>query len=421
MTSGSDTPKASRPDENEKKFEERARAYLARGETRLSTMHRVAGVFVSGAGLLTLIPFLLKDVFIEIINFIRFSNDNNWINIVSSVILFFLATTIFISCTSLFLLFKDLVLFYFSPNDESEINSYFIPRFALSALSIPLAEGENDKNNIARTNIIKDIFLAQYKQFFRFLLPKDANVISNYDIIYGLAPKIISEERNTVFNELEPILSKEKTYNKNYVIACLTALGMSGVKDRTYLEEVARLEISLARHANNLRRLVLRYFKSVLLIGIRILLIFGIGFYIKTFNEAPSYLITNISAKSSTITQQAKQLPPILPYRALLFTFLLITGISPHIMRYPLNWIHKLSFEKNSSPTSSQWDSEISQLEILVLIVTILEFVCCAYGLTQLYNLSDASSIIIVTISIAIYLVFTNHKIYKFDISHWRK
>ncbi len=44
------------------KIEEHAamRAYLQRAEVRLSTMHRVAGVLLNGAGLLFLFPVLLK-------------------------------------------------------------------------------------------------------------------------------------------------------------------------------------------------------------------------------------------------------------------------------------------------------------------------------------------------------------------------
>src|SRR4051794_34504074 len=49
------------PDDREDAVE--YRAYLQRGETRLSTLHRVAGAFLSGAGLLTLLPVLLSSTF----------------------------------------------------------------------------------------------------------------------------------------------------------------------------------------------------------------------------------------------------------------------------------------------------------------------------------------------------------------------
>jgi hypothetical protein len=44
-----------RPKSSESDLQE-YRAYLQRAETRLSTLHRVAGAFISGAGLLTLLP-----------------------------------------------------------------------------------------------------------------------------------------------------------------------------------------------------------------------------------------------------------------------------------------------------------------------------------------------------------------------------
>jgi hypothetical protein len=43
------------------------RAYVQRCEVRLSTMHRIAGAFVSGAALLILLPLFLKDVMSPIV------------------------------------------------------------------------------------------------------------------------------------------------------------------------------------------------------------------------------------------------------------------------------------------------------------------------------------------------------------------
>lgn len=54
------------------------RAYLQRAETRLSTLHRVAGAFISGAGLLTLLASLALPIL------------------------------------ALYLLIRDLILFYFT-------------------------------------------------------------------------------------------------------------------------------------------------------------------------------------------------------------------------------------------------------------------------------------------------------------------
>ena len=37
------------------------RDFISRGEARMSTLQRIAGVFVTGAGLLIILPLLLKD------------------------------------------------------------------------------------------------------------------------------------------------------------------------------------------------------------------------------------------------------------------------------------------------------------------------------------------------------------------------
>src|SRR5690349_11344215 len=59
MAPDSEDPKLPAHDRDE------LRAFLQRGEVRLSTMHRIAGVFLNGAGLLFLIPILVKDAFIQ--------------------------------------------------------------------------------------------------------------------------------------------------------------------------------------------------------------------------------------------------------------------------------------------------------------------------------------------------------------------
>lgn len=60
--------------ETEKKDFTGYRAFLQRGEVRLSTMHRVASAFLGGAGLLFLFPLFTRDFFKEIVFFII----NNW-------------------------------------------------------------------------------------------------------------------------------------------------------------------------------------------------------------------------------------------------------------------------------------------------------------------------------------------------------
>src|SRR2546421_12600595 len=70
------------------------RAYLQRGETRLSTLHRVAGAFLGGAGLLTLLPVLFREtfstlfasiVFLDVPLFPQVRSVERWITLVPIV------------------------------------------------------------------------------------------------------------------------------------------------------------------------------------------------------------------------------------------------------------------------------------------------------------------------------------------------
>ena len=51
------------------------RQFLARLETRLSTLHRVIGAFVGGAGLLVLVPIFFKDSFIDTFSILISARD----------------------------------------------------------------------------------------------------------------------------------------------------------------------------------------------------------------------------------------------------------------------------------------------------------------------------------------------------------
>jgi hypothetical protein len=42
------------------------RTYLQRAEVRLSTMHRIAGAFLGGAGLLLLLPAFLREALVQV-------------------------------------------------------------------------------------------------------------------------------------------------------------------------------------------------------------------------------------------------------------------------------------------------------------------------------------------------------------------
>src|SRR2546427_2935382 len=103
------------------------RSYLQRAETRLSTMHRIAGLFVSGAGLLVLFPAFLNEAVTNVVS-----------NLLKAPLRIMLPSLAWASLSlalpiwALYLLLHDLVHFYFTAEHPGVKETWFYPRFVLS-------------------------------------------------------------------------------------------------------------------------------------------------------------------------------------------------------------------------------------------------------------------------------------------------
>ena len=128
------------------------RAYLQRAEVRLSTMHRIAGAFLGGAGLLLLLPTFLRDAPVKVFGVINKAVpmlSTQW-NLPPLLIMIMLGLPVVTAYTipvyALWLLLQDLTLFYFSVNTPRNVSlgksgkPIFHPRFSLTA--IPFSDDE---------------------------------------------------------------------------------------------------------------------------------------------------------------------------------------------------------------------------------------------------------------------------------------
>lgn len=114
-----------------------ARAYLQRCEVRLSTLHRVATALLSGAGLMVLLPALMKDQVTSVMRTLITAS-------VTAPHLFLTADALIVLLLPfviLFVLLADLTRFYFHaqhlPSSEGQA---FAPRFTLTGLRMPSDE-----------------------------------------------------------------------------------------------------------------------------------------------------------------------------------------------------------------------------------------------------------------------------------------
>jgi hypothetical protein len=232
------------------------RAYLQRSEVRLSTMHRIGGAFISGAGLLVLLPLFLKDAIAALIG-IFFRPTPELIELLklpAPVFAIPALIALMIPLYALYLLLRELILFYFSANipepRRSDGKRIFHPRFALTG--IPFADDEGGE-------VKKELRKLQFEGPLRyFLLPHD---MREKDWLDNL---LKDKQTSTVaLPEDSPSLSnvkKEGDFDEMRM-----AFGLAGAYDRPLVKEVAKSELSLIRHNLVLRRLVMRYMKALLL------------------------------------------------------------------------------------------------------------------------------------------------------------
>ncbi|MFB6720794.1 hypothetical protein ACFCV3_11570 [Kribbella sp. NPDC056345] len=224
------------------------RAYLQRAETRLSTLHRVAGAFISGAGLLTLLPLLLSGTFSGLLALILFypstgmpapASFQRWLVLVPVL------ASITMPLAALYLLIRDLILFYFTARTfKREGKGLVYPRFVLSGIMVSQSSLEDSLEMLesARDDeYVRDLLVPSPANLRRRMM-KDAQSIGD------LASLTMNDNETYVADSLQ-----------QYV------LRQTASHIRTLPEEAAKMEASIARHLRFLRGLVLRYAKAFLL------------------------------------------------------------------------------------------------------------------------------------------------------------
>jgi hypothetical protein len=211
-----------------------ARAFVARCEVRLSTLHRIAVGMLSGAGLLVVLPVVARDAVTGLLRSLLISGSNP----TDVALIVAVVAMLAVPAVALWLLFSDLTRFYFHANhlgdDGSEV---FTPRFTLTGLRLPSDElGPAAAGELRR--------LRSDPRIVELLVPtNDASrmrIDRQLDVYGGLGSGESDVGRADGLFEL------------------------AASRPRTLLEEVAKVEHGMARHILRLRGVVLRYVKALL-------------------------------------------------------------------------------------------------------------------------------------------------------------
>lgn len=241
------------------------RAFLQRAEVRLSTLHRVAVAFVSGAGLLILLPVFFKEELVALIRqLLAHTSDftaTGGLGIAGEVLLYAcilypFILSLCIPLYALYLLLKDVVHFYFTIYLPGFSSDLVTPTFALSGITFSPDESPTAKHKILE-------YQYSYSGAINFAIPFSREKRREYfdATIESTNGEIIPETRrwDAIKDHIQPGTDEQTA---NHFSA---AFGLARSLDRALIEEVATSEISLVRHIIYLRRLVLRYIKALLM------------------------------------------------------------------------------------------------------------------------------------------------------------
>ncbi len=243
------------------------RAYLQRCEVRLSTLHRIATAFIGGAGLLLLIPVFFKDAFDNLLSVMLSQLGNHFpaqgnAGMVLTIILYVcVAYPLFLSLViplyGVYLLLKDIIHFYFTIYTPGFPENLLNPTFALTGVMFSTDESPSGQREVMRYqyDATQMGFMIPFSKERKELYFDSIIANTNEDIIPATRRIDVLEEMNVLPENFDA--ANVKRFN--------AALGIARSIDRTLAQEVAVTEMSLVRHVLYLRRLMLRYVKTLLM------------------------------------------------------------------------------------------------------------------------------------------------------------
>jgi hypothetical protein len=305
------------------------RAFLQRAEVRISTMHRIATAFISGAGLLILVPIFFKDVIDNIIrvliDYVETQSDygdlDGWLILVLICISYGLILSLCVPLYALLVLFKDMVQFYFTVYTPGYPADLLHPTFSLNALAFSPDEGPGAKTEIMR---------AQYHNpaSIPFIMPFSSKRRALYfdDLLTRTNDKILPPSRSVTELASQGILPPQ--HDPDLIRHLNTAFGIARLNDRNLLDEVAQTEMLMARNIIYLRRLVLRYVKALLMF---------------VWTALVSFMVLPLAQEENW---------PLLELLSVGYLFWSI-GVLP-IMSLPVHWIYRHRQEIEPHPVDHQ-------------------------------------------------------------------
>lgn len=224
-----------------------ARGFLQRSEVRLSTLHRIATAMLSGAGLLVILPAMLRDQIGGVISTLVTAERTATHLLLAAVALVIIALPLVV----FFQLLGALTKFYFhAEHVDGTTNPVFVPRFTLTGLRLPSDE-------------LSPAAAAQLSQ-------RRASRES-LELVVPPNPK----GRADIDQRLRAYELAGPTSQLADAERAAGLLELVGSKSRSLAEEVAKVEFGMARHLVRMQVIVVRYVKSLLVFLVTAMAVFA--------------------------------------------------------------------------------------------------------------------------------------------------
>lgn len=297
------------------------RAYLQRSEVRLSTLHRIATALLSGAGLLVLLPALGRDSVVNVLRGLLSSADDPLHLALAALVVL----TLTLALVVIWLLLVELTRFYFHANHfTSAQGTTFTPRFTLTSLHLPIDE----LAGAARTDLVRR---RDAPSNIELLVPANDTARRHIDAQVDAYEGLSNQQHPTDASRAAALLQ------------------LAGVKDRTLIDEVAKVEYGMARHVLRIQAIVLRYIKALLVVLTTTLTTFVMAAVVESSPEV------DLSAERWIVSALVLWAPAVL-----------------FVSSAPVRWLGQLLVSEGATTSGIRYDKSLTHLERIASVFSVV-------------------------------------------------
>jgi hypothetical protein len=316
------------------------RAFLQRCEVRLSTLHRVATALLSGAGILVLLPAVMRDAVGDVVRSLLVGpvSWSRGLLAISVLVSIGLALTVF------GMLVVELVRFYFHANHiRRETGDVFAPRFTLTGLRLP-------DDELSSRSEVRTVAAHVDPAHVELLVARNARARRRIDRQLDAYPGMMPTYGYGVDEEIDR--DRERA---------LALFELAASRRRSLVDEVAKVEYGMVRHVNRLQVIVLRYVKALLVIVVTSLVVFAAA--------------AAVPADEIAVPATERWIAAML----LLWAPVVIVAVAA-----PVRWLEGLLRDEGASHTALGNDDELTKVENITTRAATLVWLIAAATMAML-------------------------------------